>query len=107
MDRITVDREWEYEELYDEVDNECIKYYKDNNISQRYENKAVYDKDLLKPMYMAEHIKNMVLEQDKDLVQVYNEQYNKRKGEKLFGIVYFDQWLINIIKQELKKNEVK
>lgn len=106
-ERMTIDNEWAYYELVETVDDVVMGYWKVNKVEEKYKNRAVYDQDMIKEEYMAERIKQGVTEQGKDLIEIYNEQYDKRRHENKFGIVYFDEWVISQIKKLLKDNEVR
>lgn len=85
--RVTLDGEWTHEELSDNIDDECLKLVP--GYAEKYKNRAVYDKNLFLPLYVAEKIKN----ESADLVDVYNSEYDKHRNEKLFGIYLFDKWI--------------
>lgn len=100
--KFTIDGEWDEEELKGDVFDEVYKYYNENNVQKKYQNKALYDRDMLKPQYMIEEIQTQY-----DLIEEYNRQYDKRKSEKKFGIVYFDEWLNKEILKILRDNLVR
>ena len=98
--RTTLDCEWTHDELASNIDDECIKLievYKD-----KYQNRAVYDKDLLKPAYLAEKIKN----ESGDLIEVYNKCADAHRNENKFGIYWFDKWIEKQVKRILNSNLV-
>ena len=98
--RTTLDCEWTHDELASNIDDECIKLievYKD-----KYQNRAVYDKDLLKPAYLAEKIKN----ESDDLIEVYNKCADAHRNENKFGIYWFDKWIEKQVKRILNSNLV-
>lgn len=99
QDRTTIDGQWTEEELNGDIYDEVVKYYATNNVKENYANRAMTDKDLIKPQYMVEKIC-----EENDLVEVYNTQYDKRRSENKFGICYFDEWLNKMICKLLKEN---
>lgn len=97
--RITIDHEWTEEDLIGEVKDEVYKYieaWKD-----KHKNKAMYNNNLVLDAYMAEEILN-----DNDVIEIYNKEYDKRRNEKKFGIVYFDDWLKKEVDKRLRQNLV-
>lgn len=105
----TIDREWDADELDGVLYDDVVDYYHKYKIAEKYSCRAVYDKDMIQyPQYMVETIKESVWQKDKDLVNVYNELYDKARkaGDTKFGIAHFDKWVEQTIKSLLKKNEV-
>lgn len=102
QERTTIDGEWTYDELYSDIYDEVTKYYKENNVSKKYMSRAVYDRELIN--HPQEMIRQVHL--NKDLIDVYNTEYSKRRQEDKFGITYFDEWINREIKRLLRENEV-
>ena len=72
--RTTLDNEWTEEELRGDIYDECMKLLPE--YEQKYKHKAVYDKDLFKPQYLAEKIIS-----ENDLVEAYNREYDKHRDQ--------------------------
>ena len=98
--RLTLDNEWSEEELESNIDDECIKLAP--IYEAKYRNRAVYDKDLYKPPYLAEKIKD----ESGDLIEIYNKEYDKHRNEKMFGIHWFDKWIEAQVRRILNGNLV-
>lgn len=98
--RTTLDGEWTEEELADNIDSECIKLVP--VYESKYKNRAVYDSDLLKPIYLAEKIKN----ESGDLIEIYNKEYDKHRNDKIYGIHWFDEWIKKQIRRIMDNNLV-
>lgn len=98
--RVTLDGEWTYEELADDIHDECIKLV--GEYQQKYKNRAVYDMDLYKPQYLAEKIKD----ENGDLIEIYNTCADKHRNENVFNIHWFDEWIHEQIRKILKSNLV-
>lgn len=102
-ERVTIDKEWTYNELYDDVYDVTLAYYSQNKVQQKYKDRAVYDRELIShPHEMMRQI-----QLNRDLIDVYNTEYNKRRSENKFGITYFDEWINKEINRLLRENEVK
>lgn len=99
VEQLTIDREWTYEELADNIDDECIKLVPD--YANKHKFRAVYDENLYKPQYVAEKIKN-----ENDLIEVYNKEYDKHRYEDMFGIVWFDKWIESQVRRIMNANLV-
>ena len=97
--RTTLDNEWTEEELSGDVYDECVKLLPE--YEQKYSNRAVYDKDLFKPAYLAEKITS-----ENDLIEVYNKEYDKHRDQNMFGIVWFDKWIASTIRKIMNDNLV-
>lgn len=106
-ERMTIDNEWAYYELLETIDDVVMTYWRDNRIEEKYRNRAVYNSDIIKEEYTAEMIKQNVIEQGKDLIEIYNEQYDRRRSEGKFGIHYYEDWIRSEISKILKWNEVR
>lgn len=107
--RQTIDKEWDEDELEGVLYDDVVDYYKKNKIVERYSCRAVYDRDMVQyPQYMVEQIKQELLDKDKDIVNIYNELYDKsrKSGSNDFGVAIFDDWVVRQVKSQLKKNEV-
>ena len=98
--RVTLDGEWTHEELSDNIDDECLKLVP--TYEQKYKGRAVYDKNMFSPLYVAERIKN----ESADLIEVYNKEYDKHRNEKMFGIHWFDRWIEEQVKHIIISNLV-
>lgn len=98
--RTTIDGEWTYEELRDNIDDECIKLAP--IYERKYRDRAVYDKNLFKPAYLAEKIRN----ESDDLIEIYNKEYDKHRNEKIFGIHWFDAWIAKQVQHVMNNNLV-
>ena len=99
-ERTTLDGEWTEEELTSNIYDVCSEIMPTE--IKKYDNRALYDKDLLKRQYMTEHIINIV----GDVVELYNREYDKHRDSKKFGIRLFDDAIKQLIKVELKRNMV-
>lgn len=100
QERQTLDGEWVESELLGDISDICIKILKKE--APKYENRALKDKLLLSPEYLA----TQVCENIPDVIELYNSEYDKRKSEKLFGIHYFDEAIEKEVRSILKNNVV-
>lgn len=100
-ERTTLDKEWTYEELHENVYDVCMEHMTDKLLG-KYVNKALFNADLLKPQYMADKLLNQI----EDLIELYNSEYDKHRNEKCFGIVWFDEAIKKMITKELRENLV-
>lgn len=98
--RTTLDHEWTHDELASNIDDECIKLVE--VYKGKYQNRAVYDKDLLKAPYLAEKIKD----ESGDLIEVYNKCADAHRNENKFGIYWFDKWIEEQVRRILNNNLV-
>lgn len=98
IERSTLDGEWVEQELLDEVADICLKVIKE--LKPKYEGRALKDPLLLYDEYLA----TQVIENISDVVECYNNEYDKRKSEKMFGIHYFDDRIKTEAKNILKNN---
>lgn len=98
----TLDGEWTQSELEEDIYDVCVEVMTDNVINQ-YKYRALKNKDLLKPNYMAETLKNEI----EDVVVLYNTEYDKHRNEKIFGIHWYDMKIKQLINRRLKENLVK
>lgn len=108
VERTTIDNEWTYDELKGDLKDEIFKYMSDNNVTKRYENRAVYDEALaVYDDYASIKVEDEICAKDGDLIDAYNKQYHKRRAENKFGIHYFDEYVVSVYKRLLKENEVR
>lgn len=97
----TLDGEWSQSELEEDLDDEALRLVNDWKEKNKY--RAVLDKDLLFPEYLANKVK-----EENDLIVVYNKAYDKHRNDadRKFGIHYFDEEIVKIMKKILKENLV-
>lgn len=108
VERTTIDKEWTYDELKQDLKDEIFKYMTDNRVEAKYANRAVYDDALVQyDDYASDKVEDEICSKDGDLIDAYNKQYDKRRAEKKFGIHYFDEYVIKTFKRLLKENEVR
>ena len=100
--RMTIDREWEEDELRDDIYDVCIEVMT-HDLLKKYKYCAVKDINLLSPYYMAEYTLNQI----DDVVELYNKEYDKHRNEKYFGIKWYDEAIRSMILKNLKENLVK
>lgn len=97
--RTTLDGEWDEDELVGDVLDECMKILP--GMTARYTNRAMIDRDMMLPQYMASHIC-----EENDLIEIYNREYDKHRNDGKFGITYFDEWLSKEITRLVNANLV-
>lgn len=97
-ERTTLDGEWSEGELSADIYDVCVEVMTEQEL-KKYKHRALKDPDLLKVQYMAEHI-----EQQTDVIKLYNTEYDKHRHEKAFGIRWYDDAIKKMILQELKNN---
>lgn len=100
--RTTLDGEWTEEELKEDVYDVCIEEMTADKL-KKYQYRALRNRDLLKPQYMAETILNQI----NDIIELYNTEYDKHRNERKFGIVWYDEAIKSKINKLLKENLVK
>ena len=100
--RTTLDGEWTEEELREDVYDVCIEEMTADRL-KKYQYRALRNKDMLKPQYMA----NTILDQIDDVIELYNTECDKHRHEKKFGIVWYDEAIKSRINRLLKENLVK
>ena len=98
-EKITIDGEWWEDELRGNVHDICIQIMTPK-ILQKYEYRALKNKDLLKPQYMAEQILNEI-----DVVELYDNEY--KKHNQIYDIELYDVAIATIVEQKLEENIVK
>lgn len=99
-ERTTLDGEWTHEELDDNIYDECVKLIP--KYEQRHAGRAVYDRDLYLPQFLAEKIKT----ENGDLIEIYNREADKHRNENKFGICWFDKWIETQVKCIMNANLV-
>ena len=99
--RTTVDDKWDEEELRGDVYDVCVEVMTPKLLEQ-YKYRALKDKDLLLPQYMAEQILNQI----EDVVELYDVEYYKHCSEDSPGIRWYDKVIIDMIHKELNGNLV-
>lgn len=99
--RITLDGEWEEEELRSDIYDVCVEVMT-SELLEKYKYRALKNIDILKPHYMNE----LILNQIEDVVELYNKEYDKHRHEKYFGIKWYDEAIRNMILKNLKENLV-
>lgn len=97
--RLTIDKEWDEEELAGDVSDECIKLVP--QLAEKFKDRAMADRDLMKPQYMASKIC-----EENDLIEIYNKEYDRHRNEDIFGIHWFDAWVLAEIKKIASSNLV-
>lgn len=109
-ERTTLDKEWTEQELLDEIRDEAIKILEGDSEDKGWieknkaKYKALYDKDLIKPEYLAEKIID-----EHDCIELYNKEVDKHRNdkEKDYGINHFDRLIRTKMNKLLKDNIVK
>lgn len=99
-ERLTLDKEWTETDLKDDVKDEVYKIIEE--WKKKNKHRAIYNNNMLLDSYVSEEIINGL-----DLIEIYNTEYDKRREEGLFGIVYFDDWIKRELLKQLNKNLVK
>lgn len=108
-ERRTLDGEWAEDELKADVWDEMNKLLNGDKHTNskgwldKNKERALKDYDLVKVDYLTEYIIN-----NNDLVENYNRLYDKHRNDdnKKFGIVYFDEWLVEIGTRTLNQNKL-
>ena len=109
-ERTTLDAEWTEQALLDEIRDEAIKLLEGDSENRGWlerskaKYKALYDKDLIKPEYLAEKIID-----EYDCIELYNKEVDKHRNdaEKDYGINHFDRLIRKKMNKLLKDNIVK
>ena len=99
ISRVTLDGEWDEDELKGDVYDECMKNLP--GMVEKYKGRAVFDKNMWLPQYMASQICD-----EHDLIEVYNKEYDRHRNEGKFGIVHFDAWVLAEMKKLVSANLV-
>lgn len=99
-ERCTLDGEWAESELQADIYDVCVEVMTDN-LLKRYDDRALWNKDLLKLQYMSEQIAGEV-----DVIELYNKEYDKNRNKNMFGIIFYDEAIKSIILKKLKENLV-
>lgn len=104
-ERTTIDGEWTYDELKEDLWGEAHKYlHGDGNKTGWLAHclgRALKDPLLLKEEYLVEDICDRY-----DLIEVYNKAYDMHRNDKpmMFGIHYFDELARAEVAKTLKNN---
>ena len=101
-ERTTIDGEWTFDELKDDLWSEAKKILEgDKGWIETHKFRAFKDPDLIKLEYLVEDICNRY-----DLIEVYNKAYDKHRNDKpmKFGIHYFDELAVAEVLKTLNNN---
>jgi hypothetical protein len=88
IERTTIDGEWTYDELKDDIWSEAKKIFRDEGWINKHKGRAFKDNDLLHEEFIVEDICNRY-----DLIEVYDRAYEIHHNDKPMelGIHYFDE----------------
>ena len=103
IERTTLDGEWTYDELKDDIWSEAKKILRDEGWINKHKCRAFKDNDLLHEEFIVEDICNRY-----DLIEVYDRAYETHRNDKTIelGIYYFDELARAEVLKILKNNLV-
>lgn len=99
----TADTEWTYSELESNVYDVVFKMKGElDKYKEKAKHRVFYNESLTYVDYVADIIKD-----SEDLVDRYNLELSKHRGDNTFGIHWFDEWVQIKVRQLLKAEYVR